>query len=147
MPLQKSDIFIFSQAWRTFHIHLERLSPPGIYIQDSRKIATDDSKKDGNSWESQINVIDVGPDPTVRVAVVPSKVDLAESETSVTGSVAEGTSKDFGPMEFYDKTPSEEMDQVEREPVDAAAWLISALDVDAVKTVSVYQFSGDTSRQ
>lgn len=111
----------------------------GIDIGESRKVLSNDDDMGAQSWGSHIIVGAVDPHPTGSVTPVPSNVHLAESETFVPASISEGSTNAPKRMSVSNKTPSEEIVEVEPVKVDSAAVLVTALHDNANEFASVGQ--------
>lgn len=85
----------------------------------------------------------VGSDPTVSAAAVPSDVHPAELKAPVSASIGERSNNTPGPLKFSDSTIFKKIDEVEHVNVDFVTSLISALDENAGKSVSVRRFSSE----
>lgn len=113
----------------------------GVYFWDSRKVVSKDGETGARIRKSHINANAVSPDPTVSTATVSSNVHLAKSKTPVSASIGNASIGAPKPLQVSDNTPSEDVDKVKPEKVDSAALLVSALEYNGEKSVSVCQFS------
>lgn len=148
--------YVFSNSENPPHL-LGNIVTAGICVWDSQKLVLEDGEMRAQSWRSHINVHATGSDSTVSAAAVLSNVHPAEWEAFIPDSTGARSNNAHEQIEVSHNTTSEEIDGVEPTEVDnttpeeidgveqmevhSAASLISALDGDDEKSVSVRQFN------
>lgn len=129
----------------------------GFYVWNSRKLVPAGGRKDAQSRKSHTNKDAAGPCPAVSVAAVSNNVSPDDSETLITASIGEKSFNALDPTEESNNTTvgkihgvklvkienatHEGIDEVESMEADSTTLLVSALDDNEGKFLSVSQYS------